>query len=380
MFWRKEKNSVKDFSLKLDREFAIMEKSINDFSSKLDKDFKTIEKNIDKELVEKKSYFKSGKIEDTISDIFLNNIIDVYSGTEYEAVKNEGKRRFDNKIPPGYMDAADKEENGDYYIFKSLIDYCKKNNKGLILVTNDKKEDWFRNIRGIKEPREELLEEFYKETGNKLIIFDFDDFLSQKDIFKNELPVEAVDEIKEISEIYYNEKQYIYHKIKVILRLISEKRTFEEIATHEKFILSKIDSIIEFAYSISNNNIIKGCILLKEYLSAKQYDRYLITLDSMIDIDRKNNFVEKVSMNDVLNCYIELSDNDSIESATKLLNLMRRYIKTNEPFSSDNVNFIRSINPTTILKKSDESSDETYIDIVKSSFDSFMEKYSDKYM
>ena len=65
-------------------------------------------------------------IEQMILGLFDNAIGPQIIDKEYENMKEEGIRRIKEEIPPGYKDKT-KEENGDYYIFYSMIKYAKEN-------------------------------------------------------------------------------------------------------------------------------------------------------------------------------------------------------------------------------------------------------------
>lgn len=88
---------------------------------------------------------------------------------ELAAIVNEGIARYEGKIPPGYMDARDKEgidKYGDLIIWKEILRHAKRNKKPIILISDDVKEDW--NISKKDEtrgPRTELIAEFYEEVG-----------------------------------------------------------------------------------------------------------------------------------------------------------------------------------------------------------------------
>ena len=49
----------------------------------------------------------------------------IYNQEQIDALKKEGIRRQQNELPPGYMD-KDKTENGDYYIFYSMMEKAKQ--------------------------------------------------------------------------------------------------------------------------------------------------------------------------------------------------------------------------------------------------------------
>lgn len=86
----------------------------------------------------------------------------------------EGKRRVNDKVPPGYMDKSkasrgDDSEVGDYLVWLQLILEAKGRGVDVLLVTGDVKEDWWRTRNKIPlGPRNELAEELLRETGTRL--------------------------------------------------------------------------------------------------------------------------------------------------------------------------------------------------------------------
>ena len=82
--------------------------------------------------------------------------------------------------------------------------------KDFIFITDDVKEDWFNKINGEKHGgRYELLNEFYKETGNLLMIYTSDGFVKayNKNIAKQKLNEKIVDELINVRQkSYLNEK------------------------------------------------------------------------------------------------------------------------------------------------------------------------------
>ena len=161
---------------------------------KLSKYCDEIYKTIKDEKVSKKENASEEIVEKLIYELFNGSIGDEITGDEYEEMKKEGLNRIQNKIPPGYMD-SDKEENGDYYIFYSMIKYAQGNKKDIIFVTDDTKEDWFIKILGEKKGGDyRLLNEFYKKTGRLMLIYTSDGFLRayQENINKEQIVNEEV--------------------------------------------------------------------------------------------------------------------------------------------------------------------------------------------
>ena len=114
-------------------------------------DFKNFRK---REEVKIKKWQK--EFEDNNKDAILNEILDLYDGKvgeDYDentlnTLYAEGERRQKESIPPGYADWKDKIKEGirhacgDLIWWKQVIDYACDNKRNLVIVTDDKKEDW----------------------------------------------------------------------------------------------------------------------------------------------------------------------------------------------------------------------------------------------
>ncbi|WP_270828321.1 PIN-like domain-containing protein [Aeromonas sp. Y318-1] len=97
----------------------------------------------------------------------------------------EGQVRYDNKIPPGFKDAAKSKQDtafyqhnglkydkqfGDYIIWKQLLEKASNGGvKYIIFITDDNKDDWWLNMEsnGKKQigPLPELQSEIYRTTS-----------------------------------------------------------------------------------------------------------------------------------------------------------------------------------------------------------------------
>jgi len=129
-----------------------------------------------------------------------------YSQKKLHVIYNLGKQRYEQKIPPGYAD-KDKEsakKYGDLILWFQIIDKAKQTNKPIILVTDDRKEDWWKksNNKTI-EPRPELVNEIFSEAGVSFYLYQTDPFMKNaekllgKKIKGNK---KAIDEVREIRE------------------------------------------------------------------------------------------------------------------------------------------------------------------------------------
>lgn len=98
------------------------------------------------------------------------------------SIRKEGEDRYAKRIPPGYKDAKkdgpDGDKFGDLIIWKDLIEKAKTDQRPLIFISDDAKEDWWHINRGRKlGPRPELLEEFRAIAGQDFHIYQLGQFL-----------------------------------------------------------------------------------------------------------------------------------------------------------------------------------------------------------
>lgn len=127
-------------------------------------------------------------LKDRISDIFEGRVGSPFSEEELDQQFVEAERRYQEAIPPGYKDAkkhpdaskrSDKKSKfGDYLLWRQTLDWAKANQKEVIFVTDDQKEDWWLIASGkIVSARPELISEFHEETGGSILFYSPDRFL-----------------------------------------------------------------------------------------------------------------------------------------------------------------------------------------------------------
>jgi len=112
--------------------------------------------------------------------LFNDRIGDPMDTTELEEARKEARRRIEAKIPPGYMDRGKTDPAGDYILWKQLIQEAAKRRAPVVLITDDRKEDWFRREHGLTlGPRIRLTEERKEEANVSLFLMTTETFLIQ---------------------------------------------------------------------------------------------------------------------------------------------------------------------------------------------------------
>ena len=152
----------------------------------------------------------------TVNDTIVDNIEKIYEArvgqepeqSEKESIDKEYQYRIENNIYcPGFKDSG-KESNssGDFHLWKQILKYATQNDKSVIFVTEDGKEDWWWKPQGERiGARYELLKEFLKQTkGQRFYICKFKDFTDGFAKYKRERVDKKI--VKEIQDSEKNKQ------------------------------------------------------------------------------------------------------------------------------------------------------------------------------
>lgn len=316
---------------------AEKEKFIKSCAEKLRREYKeekfeNLSKEIDKYILEFKN--ESQFIDEISKDKILKQLLDCFDGKvgegftqeELEEIKKQGKVRYEKQIPPGYKDYGKGENNsfGDLIIWKEIINFSKENDKDIIFVTGDQKEDWWYRV-GEKTlgPRIELRKEFFENTNKLFHMYNMKGFLEQtKNTHGVKIEQKVIDEVEtyqqkkerilsEFDKMYHNfvEKEKIEKNIeqlnadlgRIEQRKIDIKKYIsldEEKTNKEIEMLRKGRSNLNNLYQCINDmefkeNMLKDTLekeneLRKQLKRLKHYRNHLINLNDNENFDGEN--------------------------------------------------------------------------------------------
>ena len=164
----------------------------------------TIEKNLKKLRQGHPDLLQHDNLREALDTLLEDKLGLPYSQEKLDGIYNLGKQRYQRGIPPGYED-SDKEgtnKYGDLILWFQIIDKAKETNKSIILVTDDRKEDWWRRFKGETiGPRPELIDEMLSEAGVSFYLYQTDPFMENAQKFlEKQIKKEAIDEVREIRE------------------------------------------------------------------------------------------------------------------------------------------------------------------------------------
>lgn len=169
----------------------------------------------DKELENKKETVKqliiSNPTKEKLANLFEGKIGTEFSKEELEKIYSEGEKRYKEQIPPGFGDVKKPipDRYGDLIFWKEIL---KKNSEidcPILLITGDKKDDWYLKELGLTiGPRPELIEEIKKNNDNLFYIYPTDKFLKySKEYLQTKVDDDTIKEVGEFILDNYQNKQ-----------------------------------------------------------------------------------------------------------------------------------------------------------------------------
>jgi len=181
----------------------ILHQEIEEFTKKFDLELKEKQKLIFELIIQNPTKEK-------LADIIDNAVGNPFSETELDSIYQEGAKRYQAKVPPGYKDKGEKLGNeiyGDLIIWKEICRKALELDKPIILVTGDVKEDWFQIVMGrTVGPRPELIEEIKKQKDILFYIYSTDVFLRRA---KEDLSIEIKDgTLTEIEDVIKESRKF----------------------------------------------------------------------------------------------------------------------------------------------------------------------------
>jgi hypothetical protein len=224
------KKSYSDIKKIVENSFSDAQKKIEDgyhkehpflnlkgINSEIEECKNKISKDIDESEGEHPDWINDDKILEAITEIFEKNIGEEYSREELLKIFEEGKGRYDNKIPPGYEDSKTKDsgrEYGDLILWFQIIDMAKKIKKPIIFITRDNKSDWWWKQSGnILGPRHELKREIREKANVDFHMYSSERFLQYaSEYYQESIDKKSIKEVERMSRLL-QKRNYMMHKM-----------------------------------------------------------------------------------------------------------------------------------------------------------------------
>ncbi len=159
-----------------------------------------------------------------ILTLFDGKVGNPYSAETLQKLYKEGEERYKQRKPPGFMDAKDKEdkrEYGDFILWKQILEFAEQNSRSIILVTGEKKEDWWTKKGGeVVSPHFDLRCEFQEQAKQQFWMYQTQHFLEiAKEKLNIEISPKSIEEANVVAEAEAPEEQ-TYEETSHLLRQV----------------------------------------------------------------------------------------------------------------------------------------------------------------
>lgn len=183
--------------------------------NKLHEEIRVFCEKFDSELSKKKSEVESliteNPIKERISDLLDDKVGDCFESSKLDEICAEGAKRYSEKLPPGYLDCKKPgiDMYGDLIIWHEIMQKAKKEDKNIVLVTGDVKEDWFLKHSGKTiGPRPELIHEFRTQTNKLFYAYPTNQFLEYSNKYlESKIDKQVIEEVKKVIVTEKNKNQ-----------------------------------------------------------------------------------------------------------------------------------------------------------------------------
>jgi hypothetical protein len=148
---------------------------------------------------------ENDELREALDNLFAEKVGAEYTPDELKKIYSDAQERFKKQIPPGYEDNKSKKDGdnkyGDVILWYQLKDHAEKLKKPLVLITDDRKADWWQEHKGKTiGPRPELIHEMKSEAHIQFYMYQSDRFMEYA---QKHLGIEgdhAVEEVREIRQ------------------------------------------------------------------------------------------------------------------------------------------------------------------------------------
>lgn len=167
-----------------------------------------------------------------------------------EGLLERAKLRYEKKVPPGYMDAEkpEPERYGDYILWLEIIERSRDTNLPVILVVDDRKEDWWYRCAGKTfGPRPELVKEFCDNTGKRFHMYTPDTFLEHANKrldTRLQVKEDAIEELRTVRNHRRQMSESAYSRRLERLREKEKVRRLSSSYDDESYMLSRQERVL----------------------------------------------------------------------------------------------------------------------------------------
>lgn len=280
------------------------------------------------------------KILERITDLLEGKVGDDLPEQDLLNIYKEGKKRYELKFPPGYKDdTKDKQSRGERHVYGDLINWkmiinkAKNDDKNIVFVSGDQKEDWWDVWNGEKiRPRTELIKEFHDETGKDIVIYNQYSFMQYaKDNFVNDTKEASIDEVKEVEKEQQRKiEQETLNNISAVAELINPK--YGAVASYPSSIVPDSFSVLNESLRRSLLGVPQANALARTVIDAQNIQNALTNpnVKDFLDNAKKQSAAVAQPLSSIITGF----NSDALSASAKWVENMSKLSTSIDPFES----------------------------------------------
>lgn len=175
---------------------------LTDFLARIGTELETFAEEVETLRFDHPNWITKDPIRDYLDILYEGRVGEAFRDERLAELYKSGAKRYEKQVPPGYEDArkGDNSQYGDLLLWSQILDRAKETGRPIILVTDDRKEDWWWRSKGrIIGPRFELTREIRDYAGVDFYMYPADRFLEQAiSHLERQTPTEAIEEIRDV--------------------------------------------------------------------------------------------------------------------------------------------------------------------------------------
>ncbi|MFA4825281.1 MAG: PIN domain-containing protein [Methanoregula sp.] len=229
-------------------------------------------------------------IGEEIDKLFEENVGEEYSPNKLKELYELGKKRYEQKIPPGFSDQqkGTEKQYADFVSWAQILEFAELKNKSVIFVNDDEKNDWWlihdyqKPTQEIILPHPDLIKEFASATKNRIYMYNSENFMKAYQKFlKEKVSNDAIKEVRNLRN--QNRQQTIFGAYVPVFNqkdmdTLLEDEDFRKLFTNPEYIeifkemkdLSKIVSNPTILQSIERYENLRKRFIYLESLKVRQ--------------------------------------------------------------------------------------------------------------
>ncbi|WP_047864371.1 PIN domain-containing protein [Rubrobacter aplysinae] len=252
-----------------------------------------------------------------VEDLARDRLGEPYSEEKLSKIEEEGQRRTEKQVPPGYKD----EGHGDLVIWRQMVDKALETSKPIAFITKDVKDDWWWRAYGQTiGVRKELIQEIKEDAGVIFHIYTTDRFIEYaKQYLQAEVSEETISEAEQLSRLSRNtprEREMLDHALRDDSIISKEQRDILKIHLYDGLSLEEIADMLGVSQHQVSKILKRAISNLGKRLpsdSSLSYGEFGRYIDS--DKANENEYGELLRINEAME--IAYSDSD-ISTLAKL--------------------------------------------------------------